>query len=96
VIIEISPFLLEEIVACYPDAQFMHVERDVDTWYRSIDNTGGPLFEACTKFPLRQMRLIDDFVDKFCSLHLTLVDIWTRGKPWNEAREILIGDYIKT
>ncbi|KAK6208372.1 hypothetical protein LQW54_006852 [Pestalotiopsis sp. IQ-011] len=95
-LIEIVPLLLDDIVACYPDAQFMHVERDVDTWYRSVDNTGGAMFKACASFPLRQMRLIDDYVDKFCSLHLTLADVFTHGTPWDDAKDICVREYLET
>ncbi|KAI0125479.1 hypothetical protein BJ170DRAFT_433661 [Xylariales sp. AK1849] len=95
-IIEMTPFFLEELVACYPSAQFMHMERDVDTWYRSMDNTGGPMFKAVDQFPLRQMRRIDDFVDKFCSLHLTLEHIWCHDKSWEEGEEFCKQDYLTT
>lgn len=93
---EITPLLLDDIVACYPDAQFIHMERDVETWYRSVDNTGGPMFEACAKFPLKQMRLIDNFVDKFCSLHLTLEAVWCHRKPWRQGKDICMNEYEQT
>ncbi|KAI1846611.1 hypothetical protein JX265_009085 [Neoarthrinium moseri] len=96
VIIEVTPLFLEEIFECYPDAKYMHVERDVDSWYRSVDNTGGQVFEACGKFPLTQMRLIDDFVDKFCSLHLALAKYWTGGRPWREGKVSCVQRYLET
>ncbi|KAK9421561.1 hypothetical protein SUNI508_05491 [Seiridium unicorne] len=95
-IIEVTPVLLDDLVTCYPDAQFMHMERDVEAWYRSMDNTGGPMFAACDKFPLKQMRLIDSFVDKFCSLHLTLESFWTEGKPWPEGKDVCVREYLNT
>jgi hypothetical protein len=93
-ILEVSPFFLQEIIECYPDAQYLHMERDVDTWYRSMDNTGGPMFAGVAKFPLKQMRSIDDFVDKFCSLHLTLEGMWCHGRLWKEGEDVCKEDYL--
>lgn len=90
-----SAFFLEELIECYPDAQYLHTERDVDKWYLSMDNTAGPMCADVAKFPLKQMRIIDDFVDKFCSLHLTLEAMWCHGKLWTEGEQVCKEEYIE-
>jgi hypothetical protein len=94
-LVEIPAVFLEEIVASYPDAKFMHVERDVDKWYQSVMNTLGHSLKAVDQYPLKQLRLVDNFIDKFCSFHLMVYRVWWHGKKLEDGEDVLKQDYIE-
>lgn len=94
-LIEMPAFFLDEIVAAYPDAKFLHVERDVDKWYKSCLHSLGPQLHAFESFPLRQLRLIDDLVDKFACLNDMLKRTICYGKYVEDAEKEMKQDTIK-
>jgi len=94
-IVEIPAVFLEEMVAAYPNARFVHVERDVDKWYRSIMNTLGHSLKAVDEFPMKQLRLFDNYIDKFCSFHLMVRRLWWHGRELEDGEEVLKRDYIE-
>ena len=94
-IVEIPAVFLEEMVAAYPNARFVHVERDVDKWYRSIMNTLGHSLRAVDEFPMKQLRLFDNYIDKFCSFHLMVRRLWWHGRELEDGEEVLKRDYIE-
>ncbi|KAH8649866.1 hypothetical protein BX600DRAFT_528863 [Xylariales sp. PMI_506] len=94
-IIEIAWFFADELVAAYPEAKFLHVERDVEKWHVSMLNTAGPLFKATKQFPLNMIRLMDQSISKFCSLHEVLEIIWYHGKGIEAGGDDAKADYLE-
>lgn len=94
-IVELPAIFPEEFYAAYPNATFIHVERDPDKWYKSIMNTLGHSLQDVDSWPLKQLRLIDDYVDKFCSFHLMVHKAWWHGLPLEEGEDVLKRDYIE-
>ena len=80
-------------MACYPDAKFIHIERDVDGWYRSVMNMLVESFKAVDRWPLKQLQLVDSFVDKFCKFHLLVFRLWWYGRALEDGEEVLKKDY---
>ncbi|KAI1334585.1 P-loop containing nucleoside triphosphate hydrolase protein [Xylariaceae sp. FL0016] len=64
----VSCYLIDEIVAAYPDAQFILTVREPETWAKSIWNTIGKLDEASTSFPLAFIKRFDKANLAFCDL----------------------------
>nr|UOW59927.1 SonE [Paraconiothyrium archidendri] len=93
-IVELPAIWPDEFYHAYPDATFIHVERDPDKWYKSIMNTLGHSLSDCDSFPLKQLRWIDDYVDKFCSFHLMVHQAWWHGLPLDQGEAVLKQDYI--
>ena len=58
-------------------------------------NTLGHSLKDVDSWPLKQLRLIDDYVDKFCSFHLTVHKAWWHGLPLEEGEDVLKKDYIE-
>ncbi|KAK2596423.1 hypothetical protein N8I77_013314 [Diaporthe amygdali] len=94
-IVEIPAVFLDEFVEAYPEVPFVHVERDVHKWYVSVMNTLGHSLQDVDKFPLKQLRFIDTYVDRFCSFHLMVHRIWWHGKALEDGEDVLKADYIE-
>lgn len=90
---ELPAVFLEEMIEAYPEATFIHVERDLDKWYKSIMSTLGHSLVACEQYPLKQLRWVDSYIDKFCSFHLTVQRVWWHGMPIDQGEAALKGDY---
>lgn len=86
---------LEEIVLAYPEAIYLHLERDVDEWYKSIMNSLGRSLETCNRYPMKQLRWVDAYIDAFCSFHLLCWRIMWHGLPIDQGELVLKEDYIK-
>ena len=84
-IIELSQFFVEELVEFYPDAKFILVERDLQAWIKSIDNSMGMICKAGKQFPLSVAKLLDGtFVGPFVRLNDTVADVVLGGKGFTD------------
>ncbi|EXL39543.1 hypothetical protein FOCG_17855 [Fusarium oxysporum f. sp. radicis-lycopersici 26381] len=92
-IVEIPAVFLEEFVEAYPEVPFIHVERDPHKWYISVMNTMGHSLRDVDKFPLKQLRYFDTFVDRFCEFHLMVQRVWWHGKAIDDGEDVLKSDY---
>jgi hypothetical protein len=94
-IVEVTPFFLEEFVTYYPEAQFLHMERDIDKWYPSLDNTLGAVLRDMDRFPMKYLRLIDNFVDKFSMVNKVFARVVCHDKLWTEGEADCRKDYLE-
>ncbi|KAH8647949.1 hypothetical protein BX600DRAFT_443284 [Xylariales sp. PMI_506] len=94
-VVEVAWFFLEEMVEYYPDAQFLHTERDLDAWHRSMDKTVAQVFQDVRKFPFKQLRLIDAFVDAMCRVQFTFERVFCGGKTWDESEEFCKREFVE-
>lgn len=69
---EIPAFFPEEIIAAYPDAQFIHVDRDPDKWLTSVLNVFGSVEPILDSSVIRVMGLYDSFIKPWRLLHKNL------------------------
>lgn len=72
---EIPAFFVEELIAAYPNATFIHVDRDVDKWATSVANIFGvvePLLDATY---MKLMASYDFFIRRYISLHVMLLRV---------------------
>ncbi|KAI0160780.1 hypothetical protein GGR57DRAFT_456287 [Xylariaceae sp. FL1272] len=79
-VVEIPQFFTEEFIQFYPDAKFILTERDIDSWWTSMQNTAGPMMKATRTFPLTAVAKIDTYTKAFCSLHVALESVCFNGK----------------
>ncbi|EFQ94127.1 hypothetical protein P3342_007202 [Pyrenophora teres f. teres] len=93
-IVEIPSVLLEEFVNAYPQAKILHLDRDVDKWYASVMNTVYYPINAVERWPLRYLRWIDTFTDRFCSFHLMVKRVWWHGHELDDGEKVLKEDYL--
>lgn len=92
-IVEIPAVFLDEFVEAYPEVPFIHVERDPHKWYVSVMNTMGHALRDVDKYPLKQLRFIDTFVDRFCAFHSLVHRVWWHGRAIDDGEEVLKSDY---
>ncbi|KAH6603821.1 hypothetical protein Trco_007267 [Trichoderma cornu-damae] len=79
-IVEIPQFFIEEFIEFYPHAKFMLVERDVNAWERSLNNTIKGVLQTCKSFPMNTIRHIDPFIKSFVALHEAFEEVTFHGK----------------
>ncbi|RFU74863.1 hypothetical protein TARUN_7374 [Trichoderma arundinaceum] len=79
-IVEIPQFFIEEFLEYYPNAKFMLVERDVNAWERSLNNTIKDVLTACRSFPMNTIQYIDPFIKSFVNLHDAFEEVMFHGK----------------
>ncbi|KAM0449799.1 hypothetical protein ACHAO4_007096 [Trichoderma viride] len=86
-IVEIPQFFIEEFIEFYPNAKFILVERDVDAWERSLNNTVKAVIKACRSFPLNVSQYVDHYISGFVALHITFEDVMFHNKGMEEGME---------
>lgn len=79
-IVEIPQFFIEEFIEFYPDAKFLLVERDVDAWERSINNSVKGAINLCKSFPMNILQYYDGYIGGFVGLHDAFEAIMFHGK----------------
>lgn len=93
---EIPAFFIEEIIAAYPNATFIHVDRDVDKWATSVTNVLGtvePLLDATS---MKLMATYDLFIRRYISLHVMLLRVLYHGRKTSDpvGRKMMKDDYL--
>lgn len=93
---EIPAFFVEEIIAAYPSATFIHVDRDVDKWVTSVTNVLGtvePLLDATS---MKLMATYDLFIRRYISLHIMLFRVLYHGRQTSDAvgQKMMKDDYL--
>lgn len=88
---------MEELVEFYPNAKFILVERDLEAWIKSIDNSLGVVCKAGKEFPLSLLKILDDnFVGPFVRLNETVAHVVLGGKGFtSEGRAFAMQDTIE-
>lgn len=94
-VIEIPQFFVDEFIEFYPDAQFILMERKMESWTRSLEATINPLLKSLRSFPFIVARKIDKFMDRFCSLHFVLDDVWFHGKGSDNGMDDAVRDVLR-
>ncbi|KAK7418457.1 hypothetical protein QQX98_003949 [Neonectria punicea] len=86
---DIPGYLMEELVAAYPEALFILTTRDEDAWCRSVKNTFQPVGIALKRFPLAQLRHVNPWTRAFSDMADTLCyQLWGPCAPQdNEGLE---------
>ncbi|KAL6898636.1 hypothetical protein GGI43DRAFT_428327 [Trichoderma evansii] len=79
-IVEIPQLFIEEFIEFYPHAKFILVERDVDAWERSVNNTAKAMFVACRTFPMNITQYTDDYIKGFVHLNHAYEDVMFHNK----------------
>ncbi|EHK47004.1 uncharacterized protein TrAtP1_010366 [Trichoderma atroviride] len=93
-IVEIPQFFIEEFIEFYPNAKFILVERDVDAWERSLNNTVKAVIKACRSFPLNVSQYVDHYISGFVALHVTFEDVMFHNKGMEKGMEEAKRDVI--
>ncbi|KAH8900726.1 hypothetical protein GQ53DRAFT_835650 [Thozetella sp. PMI_491] len=78
-ITDITPYVVEEVVAAWPDAKFILTTREPERWYRSAEST---IFVKRSKF----QELIMDFIAFFDPL------LWEMSGTKDIGRQLFFGD----
>ncbi|KAL7944048.1 hypothetical protein V8C42DRAFT_358724 [Trichoderma barbatum] len=86
-IVEIPQFFIEEFIEFYPDAKFMIVERDVNAWARSVNNSIAEPIKMSRSFPLTIIQYFDAYTKGFVGLHNAFEDVMFHGKGIEEGME---------
>lgn len=88
---------MEELVEFYPNAKFILVERDLESWLKSVDNSLGMVCKSGKEFPLSLVKVLDgNFVGPFVRLNETVADVVFGGKGFtSEGRAFAMQDTIE-
>lgn len=86
-IVEIPQFFIEEFTEFYPNAKFMLVERDVNAWERSVNNTIVDVFNACRSFPMNITQYFDPYIKGFVGVHDAFEQVMFHKKGLIEGME---------
>ncbi|PTB63110.1 hypothetical protein BBK36DRAFT_1127129 [Trichoderma citrinoviride] len=86
-IVEIPQFFIEEFIEFYPNAKFILVERDVNAWERSLNNTIAGILKACHSFPMNFTQYFDPWVKAFVGLHLAFEEVIFHNKGMEGGME---------
>lgn len=94
---EIPAFFVEEIIAAYPNATFIHVDRDVDKWATSVTNVFGtvePLLDATW---MKLMATYDLFIRRYMSLHVMLLRVICHDRKTKDpvGQKMMKDDYLE-
>ncbi|KAH8646350.1 hypothetical protein BX600DRAFT_556016 [Xylariales sp. PMI_506] len=95
VLIEIPSFFLDEILEIYPDAKFMHTERDVNSWYKSMNNTIAATATKYKTFPMNYLRYFNSYFYHLTDLQDSLMLSLTHGLPWEEGEETCKQSFVQ-
>lgn len=85
------------MIAAYPDAKFVHIERDVDKWLNSMAAVFTSV-ESIVNSPVMDMvALYDPFVKSFIRVQKTMSKILHHDMSAKDSRAIkfLAQDYIQ-
>lgn len=93
---EIPAFFLGDIIAAYPNATFIHVDRDVEKWATSITNVLGtvePLLDATS---MKLMATYDLFVRRYISLHVMMLRVLCHDRKSSDpvGKKMMKDDYL--
>lgn len=95
-LVEIPAFFVEEIIAAYPNATFIHVDRDVDKWVTSMTNVLGTVEPLLDATPMKLMATYDLFIRRYISLHVMLFSVLYHGRKSSDpvGQKMLKDDYL--
>lgn len=93
---EIPAFFVEEIIAAYPNATFIHVDRDVDKWATSVTNVLGTVEPLLDAISMRLMATYDLFIRRYISLHVMLLRVLYHERKTSDpvGGKMLKDDYL--
>lgn len=93
---EIPAFFVEEIIAAYPNATFIHVDRDVDKWATSVTNILGTVEPLLDAISMRLMATYDLFIRRYISLHVMLLRVLYHERKTSDpvGKKMMKDDYL--
>lgn len=96
-LVEIPAFFVEEIIAAYPDATFIHVDRDVEKWSASVTNVLGTVEPLLDAFFMKAMATYDVFIRRYISLHVMLFRVLYHDRKSSDpvGQKLLKDDYLE-
>lgn len=96
-LVEIPAFFAEDIIAAYPDAQFIHVDRDPDKWLTSILTVIGSVELVLDSSTIKAMALYDPFIKSWRDVHKTIFGVLRHdhGPEDSVSSEVLRSDYLE-
>lgn len=94
---EIPAFFVEEIIAAYPNATYIHVDRDVDKWATSVLNVFGMVEPLLDAIPMKLMATYDLFIRRYISLHVMLFRVMCHDRKTSDpvAQKMMKDDYLE-
>lgn len=94
---EIPAFFVEEIIAAYPNATFIHVDRDVDKWATSVTNVLGTVEPLLDAISMKLMATYDLFIRRYISLHVMLLRVLYHERKTSDpvGGKMLKDDYLQ-
>lgn len=93
---EIPAFFAEEIIAAYPNAKFIHVDRDVEKWATSVTNIFGMVEPLLDAMSMKLMATYDPFIRRYISLHVMLFRVMCHERKTTDpvAKKMMMEDYL--
>lgn len=85
------------MIAAYPDAKFIHVERDINKWLKSMHNVYTTVDPVLRSPIMRIIALYDPFIKSFLQMQKTMGAILGHGmSPLDpRASNFLAEDYVQ-
>lgn len=95
--VEIPAFFPEEMIAAYPDAKFIHVERDINKWLKSMHNVFTTVDPILRSPIMRIIALYDPFIKSFLRMQKTMGATLGHGMSPSDPRasKFLAEDYVQ-
>lgn len=88
-ITDITPFILEEVVAAWPDAKFILTTRNEDAWYRSMENTILPMTERTGSPGFTLLKMFNPFLYQLAEMRTALTkSLWGYGNSRDKEAAI--------
>ena len=95
VLIAMPTFLLEDVVAAYPECKFILTTREDAAWLKSVNNTFKKRMIANSKFPFKYLAYVDPFTNRMMHMLRTVQFVLWGGKAFDDegADEAILDFY---
>ncbi|KAI3401971.1 hypothetical protein diail_3945 [Diaporthe ilicicola] len=95
-LVEIPAFFVEDIIAAYPDAIFIHVDRDVEKWATSVQNVLGTVEPLLDAWFMKLMATYDLFIRRYISLHVMVLRVLCHERKTSDpvGKKMMKDDYL--
>jgi hypothetical protein len=96
-LVEIPAFFVEDIVAAYPNATYIHVDRDAEKWATSVTNVLGTVEPLLDASYMKLMATYDVFIRRYISLHVMLLRVLFHERKSSDpvAQKMMKNDYLE-
>lgn len=95
-LVEIPAFFVDDIIAAYPNATFIHVDRDVEKWATSVTNVLGTVEPLLDSTAMNLMATYDLFIRRYITLHIMLLRVLCHERKTSDpvAQKMMKDDYL--